>query len=261
MLGPHCAAQFGKEEQGPRQHCFLRLHFLATALAGFHGTGDKVLCLLPQSWLGHGYGSEAKTSEGRGRILLQWELTRNSRRKQTGSGTQRTAFSIHLLISTSSRFYLKLKMFPKILNFYCKDLLQRMWELPLFSIAISSGDSVCHFPPGGQRGRRHLQGCWCTLNTFSVLVVLLVKSRWLCCLRSRYNLFVPSERIFVLFCRSGSMCNCCIVLFYLTRQCLKGSMLWGLHFTSFCITKGKYQSTFIHQHPQVHHEFLESVTF
>lgn len=23
-------------------------------------------------------------------------------------------------------------MFPKILNFYCKDLLQRMWELPYF---------------------------------------------------------------------------------------------------------------------------------
>lgn len=252
MLGPHCA-QFGKEEQGPWQHCFLRLHFLATALAGFHGTGDKVLCL-PQSRLGHGYGSKAKMFEERGRILLQWELTRNSRRKQAGSGTQRTAFSI--LISTSSHFYLKLKkMFPKILNFYCKDLLQRMWEL--FSIAISSWNSVCHFPPGGQPGRRHLQGCWCTLNTFSVLVVLLVKSRWLCCLRSRYNLFVPSERIFVLFCRSGSMCNCCccIALFYPTRQCLKGSMLWGLHFTSFCITKGKYQSTFIHQHPQVHHEF------
>lgn len=140
MLGPHCAAQFGKEEQGPWQHCFLRLHFLATALAGFHGTGDKVFMFIkPQSRLGHGYGSKAKTSEGRGRILLQWELTRNFRRKQAGSGTQRTAFSIHLLISTSSHFYLKLKMFPKILNFYCKDLLQRMWEWLYFLLPSAVG--------------------------------------------------------------------------------------------------------------------------
>lgn len=40
-------------------------------------------------------------------------------------------------------------------------------------------------------------------------------------LKVQVQLFVPSERIFVLFCRSGSVCNCCIVLFYLTRQCLK----------------------------------------
>lgn len=34
------------------------------------------------------------------------------------------------------------KMFPKILNFYCKDLLQRMWELAYF-LLLSTVEILC----------------------------------------------------------------------------------------------------------------------
>lgn len=144
-------------------------------------------------------------------------------------------------------------MFPKILNFDCKDLLQRMWNYLIFychqqlRICVPLSSWRPAWLPASAGLLMH--------STLSVSWLFYLWNQGDMLLKVQVLLFVPSERIFVLFCRSGSMCNCCIVLFYLTRQCLKGSMLWGLHFTSFCITKGKYQSTFIHQHPQVHHEF------
>lgn len=212
MLGPHCAAQFGKEEQGPWQHCFLRLHFLATALAGFHGTGDKVLCLLPQSRLGHGYGSEAKTSEGRGRILLQWELTRISRRKQAGRVWNPKDSIFYTLINFSIfllLFKVK-KMFPKILNFDCKDLLQRMWELPYFLLP-SAVENLCATFLLEASVAAGICRVADALNTFSVLVVLLVKSRWLCCLRSRYNcLYLRKEYL----CYFAGLVPCVIAVLF-----------------------------------------------
>lgn len=65
-------------------------------------------------------------------------------------------------------------MFPKILNFDCKDLLQRMWELPYFLLPSAVENLCATFLLEASVAAGRVAD---TLNTFSVLVVLLVKSR------------------------------------------------------------------------------------
>lgn len=67
-------------------------------------------------------------------------------------------------------------MFPKILNFDCKDLLQRMWELPYFLLP-SAVENLCATFLLEASVAAGICRVADALNTFSVLVVLLVKSR------------------------------------------------------------------------------------
>lgn len=91
--------------------------FSPRLLHGFTVPGTRFYVSTPES-AGLWFWQPSETAEGGARILMEWESTRNSRRKQSGSGTQRTAFSTHLLNSIASQFYLKLwrKRFSKFLN-------------------------------------------------------------------------------------------------------------------------------------------------
>lgn len=136
--------QFGKEEQGPWGHCFLKTSFschVSCMISRYRGQG--FMLLFSPELVGPWLWQPSRNCWRRTRILLQRESTRSPRRKQAGSGTQRTAFFTHVLIPTTSHFCLKFKKIPKILNFCCKDLLQRTWVLPCFILSSATWESVC----------------------------------------------------------------------------------------------------------------------
>lgn len=145
-LGLHCAVQFSKA--GAWLLCFLKTsfsHLDSCMVSRYQGQGFMFLL---QSRLGYGFDSQAK--------LLKEELepwcNENLQGIPEGSSQGLEPKGQHFLplINFNSfpvLFKVMRKKFLKIFElFYCKDLLQRTWEL-FYVVIISKLAIVCSFPP------------------------------------------------------------------------------------------------------------------
>lgn len=135
------------------------------------------------------------------------------------------------------------------MNSYCKDFLQITWELPYFM--LSSANLRCCVPLFSFLEASVVVAG--TLEYLNFLSVFLCEMKVTMLLKVRVQPVCTFGERFVLFRRFWFHVS--LFGFTLLGKVSKVLCFEDFIFTSFYITKGKHQSTFIHQHPQVHYQF------